>query len=321
MINFIVITVGLLLLFFGGEMLLRGSVEISKRLGVSIVLIGVIVVGFGTSTPELLVSIQASLMGEPDIVLGNIVGSNIANVLLVLGIASIISPVICIDKTIRRDAFVVMLASIILTGLSYFEYISRLSGVLMLISFILYIIYAYKIERRNRMAIVFGNFTKTVYDNEANEFDKKGELKVSIFITIIGVIMLFLGSNFLIKGTINLARQFKVSEAVISLSIVAIGTSLPDLAMSIVASMKKNSGVIIGDILGGNLFKILVILGIISIIKPIQINRGIADFDIPFTMGVSIISFLIIILFKKFDRTIGIVFLIAYIIYLTMIYL
>lgn len=320
--NFIMIIFGFLLLFFGGEILVRGSVKISKRLGISEILIGMVIVGFGTSTPELLVSIQASLMGQPDITLGNIVGSNVANILLILGVAAIITPIICNDKVINRDSFAVMTISIFLMGLSYFSIISRTVGSLMFISLIAYIIYSYKAERKQKSVTILSHFVDTPHEEEAKEFDtKKISLSTSVIIIIVGIIFLVFGANLLVKGSVNLARQIGISEAIIGLSLIAVGTSLPELATSIVASIKKNSDIVIGNILGSNLFNILGILGLTSIIKPINISNQIANFNIPFNMGISIASVLIIFLIKKFDRTVGVIFLIAYITYIAFLYL
>jgi len=320
--NYILLISGFILLFIGGEMLVRGSVEISKRLGISTILIGMIVVGFGTSTPELLVSVQASLIGQSDIALGNIVGSNIANVLLILGISAVISPIICNDKVISRDSFTVMITSILLTGLTNFSVISRIEGFFMLTSLILYLFYSYKAEQKQKSATILSHFVNTPHEEEAKEFEsKKTNLITSVLLVIIGIIILICGANFLIKGAVNLARQIGVSEAIIGLSLIAVGTSLPELATSIIASIKKNSDIVIGNILGSNLFNILGILGLTAIVKPIQINNKVADFDIPFNMGISIGSVLIIFLIKKFDRTVGIISLIVYIAYITYLYL
>ncbi|MDD2839929.1 MAG: calcium/sodium antiporter [Rickettsiales bacterium] len=320
MINFVMIIFGFSFLFLGGEMLIRGGVEISKRLGISAILIGMVVVGFGTSMPELLVSIKASSMGESDIVLGNIVGSNIANTLLVLGMAAIIMTVECKDKAIYRDSFAVMVVSISLMTLSHFHFISRFTGLLMLFSLLSYLFYSYKAERRDKSSTVLSHFIETTHEQEIDEFNSKQSLKMSILMSVGGMILLVFGADFLVKGASNLARQVGISEAVIGLSLIAVGTSLPELATSIMGSIRKNSDIVIGNILGSNLFNILGILGITSIIKPININSQIANFDIPLNMGISIILLFIIFLFKKVDRTVGAIFLIIYITYIIFLY-
>lgn len=315
------IVVGLLLLFIGGEFLVRGSVQISKHLGISTILIGVIVVGFGTSTPELLVSIKASLTGESDIALGNIVGSNIANILLILGLASVITPIVCDDKAIKRDSFAVLISSILLIIFSYFQIINRIEGLIMFSCLIMYLIYSYKMEKKDKALAIISKFVKTAHEQEAKEFIDGMSFSVSLFVSISGIIMLFFGADFLVQGASSIARKLGISEAVIGLSLVAVGTSLPELATAISASIKKNSDVVIGNVLGSNLFNILGILGITSLIKPINVNTQIADFDIPFTLGISIFSLFMIFLFKKFDRMIGAILLISYVFYITFMYL
>lgn len=318
--DFIFVAIGLVLLFFGGEGLVRGSVTISRRLGISAILIGVVVVGFGTSAPELLVSVKASLMEQPDIALGNVVGSNIANVLLILGFAAVLSPVVCKDKAIARDAFAVVIASLILFGLSYSGLVSRGAGGLMLFLLVAYLFYSYKAERRDKAQIVAAGGDGTAHEHEAEEFDDKLGLGASILLCLAGILMLVFGADLLVKGASNIARAIGISEAVIGLSLVAIGTSLPELATAIAASIKKNSDVVIGNVMGSNLFNILSILGITALIKPVPIGGQIAAFDIPFTLGIAVISLILIYLFRNIGRMIGVVFMVTYAGYIIWLY-
>lgn len=319
--DMIFIALGLVLLFFGGEGLVRGSVNISRRLGISAILIGMIVVGFGTSAPELLVSVKASLMGQPDIALGNVVGSNIANVLLILGLAAIMTPVVCQDKAIMRDAFTVLIASLILFGLSHIGIIHRISGGLMLVMLIGYLLYAYKAERKDKTALTAAGIDGTAHEHEADEFHDKFGLGASILLSIAGIAMLVLGADMLVRGASNIARAIGISEAVIGLSLVAIGTSLPELATAIAASIKKNSDVVIGNVLGSNLFNILSILGITAMIKPVPVAGQIAAFDIPLTLAIAALTLAIIYMRKSFGRVTGLMFLAAYIAYIAWLYL
>lgn len=319
--DYILITAGFLFLFFGGEALVRGSVIISKHLGISAILIGVVVVGFGTSAPELLVSIKASLADQPDIAMGNVVGSNIANFLLIFGLASFITPIICKDKAIYRDALAVVVASVLLFALSYFQIVSQLAGGVMLTMLIAYLVYSYKAERKEKLSKSSGILIYTVHEHEAEEFESKMGLSVSIIMSIVGIAMLIFGADFLVQGASNIARSFGISEAVIGLSLVAIGTSLPELATAISAAMKKHSDLIIGNVLGSNLFNILSILGITALIKPIPITGQISAFDIPFASGVAAVALLIISLFKKFGRLSGLFFLATYFAYISWMYI
>lgn len=319
--DYIYVVAGLVLLFIGGEGLVRGSVTISKRLGISAILIGVVVVGFGTSAPELLVSVKASLNGQPDIALGNVVGSNIANVLLILGLAAVLTPVICKDKAILRDALAVLVSSAALLGLSYLEIIPRVAGGLMLLTLVGYLFYSYKAERKDKSRMLAAGNGETAHEHEAEEFDDKLGLVPSILLSIAGISMLVFGADLLVKGASNLAREAGISEAVIGLSLVAVGTSLPELATAISASLKKHSDVVIGNVLGSNLFNILAILGITAMIKPVPIGGQIAAFDIPFTLGIAAITLFAIFVFKKIDRLSAVFCLIAYAAYIAWLYL
>ena len=309
------IIAGLALLFVGGEALVRGSVAISKRLGISAVLIGVVVVGFGTSMPELLVSIQASLAGQPSIALGNIVGSNIANIMLILAMAAIITPLACSDPAIRRDVVVVVLASIslliidLLLGNTGF-----LTGLGMLLILMAYIYYSYQKDQANKILIAPA---EALHEKEVHEYEGiKTSLPVSLLMTCGGIGILILGADLLVDGATTLARHFGVSEAVIGLSLIAIGTSLPELAAAVIGSIRRQTDVVIGNILGSNLFNVLGILGIASMVKPIPIDGRIASLDIPIMLGIAVITAAIIWLRPSIGRMTGILFLCLYGLYL-----
>ncbi|MFK7866669.1 MAG: calcium/sodium antiporter [Alphaproteobacteria bacterium] len=309
----VLVIIGLVLLFFGGEWLVRGSVVIAERLGLSHVLIGVVVVGFGTSAPELFVAVNAVLENRPDIAVGNVVGSNIANILLVLGCAAMIYPVFCKDAVIKRDAIIVVLASILLIGLAWFGVISRIAGGVMVSALILYLFYCYKAEKKQA---VTGDSPSDIAQDLTDFSDAKTPLVKGMIFAAGGMFLLVFGADWLVTGASNIARVFNVSEAVIGLSLVAIGTSLPELATAIAASLKKHSDVLIGNILGSNLFNILSILGISALVKPVAISSNFIQFDMPLGLATAVIALIIIIFVKAFTRFIGALFLIAYLFYL-----
>ncbi len=317
-LDYLLIVLGLLFLFAGGEALVRGSVTLSKRLGVSALLIGVVVVGFGTSAPELLVSIKASLQNQPDIALGNVVGSNIANVLLILGIAGCLRPIDCNDAMIRRDAIMVSLMTLVLLGLAYVGIIHRIAGGIMVLALIAYLIHAYRAEKQaSKSASEPNNQASSIPLSEVSEFETNMKLIPSLLFTFGGITMLVFGADFLVDGASNIAKAFGVSEATIGLSIVAVGTSLPEIATAIAASLKKQSQVIIGNVLGSNLFNILSILGITALIVPIPVTMQLAQFDIPLAFAVSLLSLGLITHQKIIGRYIGILFLALYTVYMT----
>lgn len=317
--DFLLVLLGLVLLFAGGEALVRGSVAISQRLGISTLLIGVVVVGFGTSTPELLVSIQASLAGQPDIALGNVVGSNIANILLILGISAVICPVVCAATAIRRDALAVVGVSALLVALSFSGSVSALSGAVMVALLIAYLVLSYRMEVRATKALA----TAGGASNDAAlaaEAPPAIQLGVSLLMSAGGIVMLVFGADFLVDGATNLARRAQISEAIIGLTLVAVGTSLPELATAISAAFKKHSDVVIGNILGSNLFNILSILGITAIIKPVPLSGQIARFDMPLNLSVALLTLAIITLSRRVSRLTGALFLLGYAVYVGWLY-
>lgn len=314
--DYVLVSAGLLLLFVGGEALVRGSVAISKRLGISTILIGVVVVGFGTSAPELLVSVKASLAGQSDIALGNVVGSNIANFLLILGLSAVITPVICSDKAIKRDAFAVFGASLCLLALTFVQEISRLTGVVMFLILVSYLVYSYRQERKDKFKKNSTAAIDTAHEHEAQEFESSMGLSASIFMCLVAIAMLVFGADLLVYGATSLARSFGISEAVIGLSLIAVGTSLPELATAISAAFKKHTDVIIGNVLGSNLFNILSILGTTAVIKPVPILGHIAVFDIPLNLAIAFLSLLVVLVLQKIHRATGLVFLVSYMSYM-----
>lgn len=267
---------GLVGLYFGAEWLLRGAIGVAQKLAIPTLLVSLVIVGFGTSMPELLVSLRAALTGSSDISLGNVVGSNTANILLIVGACALIYPITTWDKGVKRDTYVMIGASVLLLGLVQFDVIGRLAGVLMSALLLAYVGYAYVQGRRNPEVV--------------DEDLKVDYLKTGMLVLLIGggLVALFAGAELLVRGATNLARVFGVSEAVIGLTVVAIGTSLPELATGIMAAMRRHSDVMIGNIIGSNIFNILFILGVTSLIQPISVASRFGSFDVPVMLAVSI---------------------------------
>ncbi len=305
MLDILLMVCGFVALVIGGEGLVRGSVSIAKALKLSTLLISVVIVGFGTSMPEMVVSVQAALAGSADISLGNVVGSNICNVVLILGVAALIFPVACHSKAIKRDVVVGIGAAIFLAALSFVGEISRISGLLMLLSLVAYLGYCVYIDRKNNSLEMA---------EEAEEFSYK--MSVAAPMAIIGIAMLMGGAKLLIIGATSIAQKFGVPEAVIGLTIIALGTSLPELATAIVAARKKQSDVIIGNILGSNLFNILAILGTTSVITPIPYAGQIAHQDVWIMLAIAILVAPFAFVLKHINRTAGAFFLVLYVGYI-----
>ncbi|MGR3794904.1 calcium/sodium antiporter [Vannielia sp. SX4] len=257
---FLTLAAGLALLILGGEVLLRGAVALSLRLGLSPLLVGLTVVGFGTSTPELFTSLQAAYSGAPDIALGNVIGSNIANALLILGAAALMAPIVVRRAALLRDGAAVMLATLACLGLAMTGSFTRLSGVLLLAGLVAYLVYAWKTEAAEGP------------DPELETGARTLSPVAAFALTAVGIALTLLGARFLVSGAVDLATTLGVSEAVIGLTIVAVGTSLPELVTSIMAARKGQPELALGNVLGSNIYNILGILGATALLAPAPLD-------------------------------------------------
>ena len=291
------LTGGLVLLFFGGEGLVRGATSIATRFGLSKLIVGLLIVGFGTSAPELLVSVQAALAGAPDISIGNVVGSNIANVLLIIGAAAVIAPLANTDPSIRRDLIVMVAASVLIGGLFLLGTIDRISGVVLFAVFGLYLAASYLIERR-RMAADEG-------DGAADLDEAVVGAGPAVLYVLAGIAMLVFGARFMVDGATGIARDIGISEAVIGLTIVSLGTSLPELATAIVASRKGEAEVVLANIVGSNIFNILCILGITAMITPIPVAGRFAMVDGPLMIAIAVAAAITLFKVRQIGRGMG----------------
>ena len=263
------------MLFFGGELLVRSSVVLALRMRISTLVVGMTVVSFATSSPELFISIKSALDGLTDITFGNVIGSNIANITLVLGLTAIVFRINITKQTIKINFPVMFLAFILFGSVLYlFNEINQITGIVFVS---LLIIFGWILIKRSREE------NKKLSEQEKEEYEKarKTPLFQSILYMIIGIVLLMYGSEFLVNGVEILAIDFGISERVISVSLVAIGTSLPELATSLVAAFRKESNLAIGNLIGSNIFNMLAVLGITSIVHPISLSK-INDVSVPF---------------------------------------
>jgi cation:H+ antiporter len=269
------IILGLVLLVVGGEMLVRGAVASAKALGVSPLLIGLTLVGFGTSTPELVTSVTAALNGSPGIAVGNVVGSNTANILFILGLSAIIYPLAVDPKGFKRDAVMVMVAALACLAVVLYGTMGPVIGALFIASLIAYVIYVYLQEKRtpDEAAVVAEHIAEDAPKGPKN-------ILLSLVMAVVGIGITIFGARFLVDGAIELAKGFGVSDTIIGLTIVAVGTSMPELITSVMAALRKHSDVAYGNIIGSNIYNVLFILGTTSIIKPIEMPQQIAQLDI-----------------------------------------
>ena len=300
-VDYLYIFLGLLGLFFGGEALVRGSVGIARRLSISPLLIGLTVVGFGTSTPELLVSVDAAWRGVPDIALGNVIGSNIANILLIVGLSAIVWPIKVMGDTLRRDTAVMMAAGLALVPLFMMGQIGRISGVLLVAGLATYLFLAYR----------------QAGADATDEDDQPAPASVILsgLWVVGGLIALMVGARLLVDGAVSIARGYGISEAFIGLTIVAVGTSLPELATSLIAALRRQSEIAIGNIVGSNIFNLLGILGLTAVIAPVPVAPRFLSFDLPILIAVSLVLTLLLLTRPVIGRGVGIAMLLAYVAY------
>ena len=303
---------GLLGLVVGGELLVRGAVSVARSFGISPMVIGLTLVGFGTSTPELVTSLQAALAGSSGIAVGNVVGSNIGNVLLILGIAALIAPIAVDPKAFRRDGTMVLIATLFCLGAVLLGEIDRLIGSGFVIALAAYLAFTLWSEK-----VSGGTPASTVYENEADAvLGPETALGISFLIAIAGLVITIFGARLLVSGAVSLAQAAGLSETVIGLTIVAIGTSMPELVTSIIAVRKGEGAVALGNVLGSNIFNILGVLGITVLVQPMAVPSEIAVLDI----WVMCASTLVLIAFARSGWTIsrreGGIFVLAYVVYL-----
>ena len=299
--DYLYLLVGLVGLFFGGEALVRGSVGIARRMAIPPLLIGLTVVGFGTSTPELLVSVDAAWRGVPDIALGNIVGSNIANILLIIGLSALVWPIKVMGATLRRDTAVMMAAALVLVPIFAMAQMGRPAGLVLVAGLVAYLVWAYRQPG----------------DMEAEDVGVPAPASalVSTMWVIGGLVALMVGARFLVDGAVNIARGFGISEAFIGLTIVAVGTSLPELATSLIAAFRRQSEIAIGNIVGSNIFNVLGILGVTALIAPIPVASRFLTFDLPVMIAVSLILTVLLLTRPVIGRGIGVAMLAGYVAY------
>lgn len=309
MLVYFLLALGLAILLFGGKILVDGASSIALKLGMSHSLIGLTIVAFGTSAPELLVSITASLKGNSDIAIGNVVGSNIANIGLVLGISGLFYPILIRKKHIRFEYALMILVTLIFYALSQNLMISRWEGILLFIGFIGFNAYLFK---NLGTGILEGNEEKVEEIEEVENYSWTASL--GLFAG--GIVGLYFGSELLVNNAILISREFGVSERIIGVTIVAIGTSLPELTTSIIAALYKRTDLALGNILGSNIMNILSIIGLTAIIKPIQVSEAFVDSDYLWMIGISLLLFPLMKTKMRISKVEGLVLLLSYIAYL-----
>lgn len=302
---------GLICLGLGGDALVRGAVGAAERLKISPFVTGLVLVGFGTSMPELATSVNAVLNGSSGIAIGNIVGSNIANVLLILGVTAIIYPIATDPDVFKRDAPVLAVATIICVALAFQGEFGRLAGATFVAALFAYIVFTYVTDRRAADA------QAKLHEAEAQLVaPATRSLWLSTLIAVAGVALVVLGAQWIVAGSATGARSIGVSDTVIGLTIVAVGTSLPELAASVAAALRRQTDIAFGNIIGSNIFNILGILGATSLVLPITIPKNVLTYDLWILLAVTALLLLAAFTGARLSRREGVVFLGLYAAYI-----
>ena len=310
--TYLILVLGLATLIIGGEFLVKGAVGIAKKFHISSLVIGMTVISFGTSAPELIVSIKAALSNNPEIAIGNVIGSNIANIALVLGITVLIFPIVVDRNSKVLDWPMMMFASILFYLFAYDNIIQFWEGAILfgiLISFTSYLI----INSRKKTKQAIANTTE-VTDEEAVAPKHFG---LSLLYVGLGFVGLFFGAEWLLQSAIQIATDFGMSKSVIGITIVAFGTSVPELVTSSVAAFKKETDISIGNLIGSNIFNIMAVIGITAMVKPINVEENIINSDMIWMLAIALLLLPLMLIGKKLNRFKGLMLFATYIIYIS----
>lgn len=307
------ITIGLVALFFGGDSLVKSAARLASAFGVPALVVGLTVVAFGTSVPELLVSIDSALKGVSGVALGNVIGSNIANVALILGISALILPVTIEWSLLRREIPFMIGASVVTLLLALDGSLGQLDGLLLFGGFLVFTVASLVIANRQRrqMAREIKQFAEEEGITPAKEV-RKG---VEAARLLIGLALLAVGAQWTVDGAVGVARGFNVPEFIIGLTVVAIGTSLPELTAAILGSIRRENDIIVGNVIGSNIANLLAILGLTAIFQPIPVPSEVINFDFPLMIAFSL-ALVPFLLRNVMGRLIGVLFLLAYVIFI-----
>ncbi|MCF8484774.1 MAG: calcium/sodium antiporter [Rhodobacteraceae bacterium] len=297
--TYLLFALGLVALLVGGEFLVRGASGLARRMNLSPMVIGLTVVGFGTSAPELLVSVQAALAGQPGLAIGNVLGSNIANILLILGTSAAIAALVIPLRSVWRDLGIMLLATAMVWFMLLDGTISRFDGIVLVFGLIGFLASAFLLGEPE------------VPDEDA----VPSSLPLAIVMTLGGLVALVIGARLLVDSASEIARTFGVSEAVIGLTVVAVGTSLPELATSVIAALRRQTDIAVGNVIGSNIFNVLAILGITALISPIPADPRFASVDMVWVAGASVLLVAMAFGLRGVPRWAGFALLATYAVY------
>lgn len=310
-VTIVLLLLGLALLVLGAEFLVKGASRLAFSFGISALVVGLTVVAYGTSAPELAVSVMSSMQGKSQMAVGNIVGSNICNVLLILGLSAMVAPLLVDKQLIRLDVPVMIAASVAMMVLCLDGEMSRLDGLLLFCGAVGYTYWLIRMSRRKSMAAAAAN------EDDSGEPVVKGSIWLNLFWIGLGLGLLVLGSHFLVGSAVKIAISLGLSETIIGLTIIAVGTSLPELATSVIASFRGERDIAVGNIVGSNVFNLLSVAGLSGIVSPqgLEVNAEVIAFDLPFMLAVAIACFPIFLRGFVITRLNGLFFFSYYVAY------
>jgi len=300
---YLLLTAGLALLFFGGEFLVRGSIALAVKMGLSKLLVAIVLVGFGTSAPEMLVSIESAVLGHPELALGNAVGSNIANILLIIGLSAAIYPIAVERRDVHLDTWSAVIVTVAFVVAGLIGNLSAWHGFAMVAALGLY--------------VAIGYWRAQSSENASSGDVEPGDLTSAraIALTLVGFSLLIVGADLLVEGAVGVALALGVSEALIGLTVVALGSSLPELATCAAAARRREPLVAVGNVLGSNIFNLLGAVGIVALITDVRTTGPLIADDLMIMLGVTVVLAILLLYVYRISRPAGFAFMGAYIVY------
>jgi len=310
---YVQITAGFVFLLGGADILVRGAVGLARKMNVSTLLIGMTIIAFGTSAPEFLVSMDAALAGSSAMALGNVIGSNMANILLILGVASMLKPISVKPYALMRDGMMLLVGGLLFTLFASTGEVGVSQGAALLVLFLFFIVNSYWRETHGAATAA------DIYIHEAEEYEDMDDSAWRIWMLLLaGLAGVIVGADQLVKGGVEAARTFGIAEEVIGLTVLAIGTSLPELAASVVAALRGHADVALGNVVGSNMFNTLAVVGGVAVITPLDAPDQIRNFDLWVMLVVTVLAMPYLVGGWRLTRPVAIAFLIAYGIYIAM---
>jgi cation:H+ antiporter len=313
--TYVLALVGIGLLLAGGESLVRGTVGISRRLNISLLFVSIVTISVGTSVPELAVSLDAALMKKPDIALGNVVGSNIANILLILGVSALIRPLVFSRKAVKFDSVVMIAVSLVFFTLAWLDFLHSWIGGVFIATLATFIIISYRVKK-----VAPATSPERLYNEwKARKYGDTRGMSHFITLTLAGIVGVVLGAWIFVDSAVIIARDLGVSEAAIGLTMVAVGTSLPELVTALIAAYRKETDIIIGNVIGSNIFNVLGVLGATLLVTDITLPHYFFD-DMNVFLLVTLAVTPFLLFFGRIRFLVGLAFLISYVTYVDWIY-